>query len=92
MSAPAAGKDGVWGWRLVKAVTILVYIFMFAPIIVTIVLSFNASMFGGFPMTGLSLHWYGRLLANEADGQSLDAWRQFAAAKIDANDLDDAGY
>jgi len=66
MSAPAAGKDGVWGWRLVKAVTILVYIFMFAPIIVTIVLSFNASMFGGFPMTGLSLHWYGRLLENEA--------------------------
>jgi spermidine/putrescine transport system permease protein len=59
-------KDGVWGWRLVKLVTILVYVFMFAPIIVTIVLSFNASMFGGFPMTGLSLHWYGRLLENEA--------------------------
>jgi spermidine/putrescine transport system permease protein len=62
----ATAKDGAWGWRLVKFVTVLVYIFMFAPIIVTIVLSFNASMFGGFPMTGLSLHWYGRLLENEA--------------------------
>jgi spermidine/putrescine transport system permease protein len=59
-------RDGAWGWRLVKLVTILVYIFMFAPIIVTIVLSFNASMFGGFPMTGVSLRWYGRLLENEA--------------------------
>jgi len=57
---------GRWGWRVVKVVTVLVYIFMFAPILVTIVLSFNASMFGGFPMTGLSLHWYGKLLENEA--------------------------
>jgi len=65
MSA-AAHKDGIWGWRAVKLVTILVYIFMFAPIIVTIILSFNASMFGGFPMTGLSLQWYGKLLQNDA--------------------------
>ena len=39
---------------------------MFAPIFVTVILSFNASMFGGFPMTGFSLHWYGKLLQNEA--------------------------
>ena len=38
---------------------------MFAPIIATIVLSFNASMFGGFPLTGFSLHWYEKLLSNE---------------------------
>src|SRR5262245_66314872 len=59
-------REGTWGWRLVKLATVLVYIFMFAPIIVTIVLSFNDSMFGGFPMTGLSFRWYGRLLENEA--------------------------
>jgi spermidine/putrescine transport system permease protein len=58
--------SGIWGWRLVKIVTVLVYIFMFAPILVTIILSFNASMFGGFPMTGLSLQWYGKLFENEA--------------------------
>ena len=38
---------------------------MFAPIVATVVLSFNASMFGGFPMTGFSLQWYGKLLSNE---------------------------
>jgi spermidine/putrescine transport system permease protein len=45
--------------------TLLVYIFMFAPIAATVVLSFNASMFGGFPITGFSLHWYGVLLQND---------------------------
>jgi spermidine/putrescine transport system permease protein len=62
----AEDASGVWGWRLVAIVTLLVYVFMFAPILVTVVLSFNASMFGGFPMTGLSLQWYGRLFENEA--------------------------
>ena len=62
----AEDASGVWGWRVVKIVTIAVYIFMFAPILVTVILSFNASMFGGFPMTGLSLQWYGKLFENEA--------------------------
>ena len=62
----AEDASGIWGWRLVKFVTIAVYIFMFAPILVTVILSFNASMFGGFPMTGLSLQWYGKLFQNEA--------------------------
>ena len=55
-----------WGWRGVQLATILVYIFMFAPILVVVVLSFNASQFGGFPMTGLSLRWYEKLIGNEA--------------------------
>ncbi|WP_342641656.1 ABC transporter permease [Rhodoligotrophos ferricapiens] len=54
------------GWQAIKAVTILVYIFMFAPILVVMILSFNDSMFGGFPMTGFSLRWYERLAENEA--------------------------
>jgi len=59
-------SSGRWGWRLTCAVTVVVYIFLFAPIAATIVLSFNASMFGGFPITGFSLHWYGTLFENEA--------------------------
>ena len=59
-------SSGRWGWRLTSAVTVLVYIFLFAPIAATIVLSFNASMFGGFPITGFSLHWYGTLFENES--------------------------
>ena len=54
------------GWRAVQLFTVLVYIFMFAPILVVIVLSFNASQFGGFPMTGFSLHWYAKLMENDA--------------------------
>lgn len=55
-----------FGWRAVQLFTVLVYVFMFAPILAVIVLSFNASQFGGFPMTGVSLHWYAKLLANES--------------------------
>lgn len=57
--------EGTWGWRLIQLVTVLVYLFMFAPIIAVVILSFNASQFGGFPMTGLSLHWYAKLMQNE---------------------------
>jgi spermidine/putrescine transport system permease protein len=64
MNAPSDGS-GRWGWRLTCAMTLAVYIFMFAPIVATVVLSFNASMFGGFPITGFSLHWYGVLFQNE---------------------------
>jgi spermidine/putrescine transport system permease protein len=64
VTAPSDGT-GRWGWRLTCAMTLLVYIFMFAPIAATVVLSFNASMFGGFPITGFSFHWYEVLLQNE---------------------------
>ena len=58
--------ESTWGWRAVQVITLLVYIFMFAPIIAVVFLSFNASQFGGFPMTGFSLQWYGKLMRNEA--------------------------
>lgn len=64
MNAPSDGS-GRWGWRLTCFMTLLAYIFMFAPIAATVVLSFNASMFGGFPITGFSLHWYEVLMQNE---------------------------
>jgi len=66
MSAAPADREGRWAWRLTRFMTVCVYIFMFAPILATIVLSFNASRFGGFPMTGFSLHWYGVLWQNAA--------------------------
>ncbi|WP_315918122.1 ABC transporter permease [Mesorhizobium sp. SP-1A] len=58
-------REGRWAWRLTGLITLLVYIFLFAPIVATIVLSFNASMFGGFPLTGFSLQWYAKLMTNE---------------------------
>ncbi|MGT2468399.1 hypothetical protein ACVOMV_32055 [Mesorhizobium atlanticum] len=48
MSVTRRKEEGRWAWRLTGFVTLCVYIFMFAPIVATVILSFNASMFGGF--------------------------------------------
>ncbi|MFW5819104.1 MAG: ABC transporter permease, partial [Desulfovermiculus sp.] len=53
------------GWSLIKLYTLLVYFWMFAPILVVIILSFNPKQFGTFPMQGFSLKWYGELFTNE---------------------------
>jgi spermidine/putrescine transport system permease protein len=55
----------VSGWSLIRLYTILVYVFMFAPIVVVIVLSFNPEQFGSFPMKGVSLRWFFKLAQNE---------------------------
>ena len=54
------------GWQLIRGWAILVYIFMFLPVAVVVLLSFNASQFGSFPMTGLSFRWFIELANNEA--------------------------
>ncbi|MBU4529243.1 MAG: ABC transporter permease [Hoeflea sp.] len=54
------------GWRLIRIYTILVYLFMFLPIAVVVLLSFNANQFGSFPMTGLSTRWFEALWNNDA--------------------------
>ena len=41
-----------WGDYLLNGFTFLVYVFMFAPIIVVILLSFNSSEFGSFRSKG----------------------------------------
>ncbi|MGD8754849.1 MAG: ABC transporter permease, partial [Desulfobacterales bacterium] len=53
------------GWSLIRFYTILVYVFMFAPIIVVIVLSFNPEQFGSFPMKGFSFRWFVKLAQNQ---------------------------
>ena len=54
------------GWALLRLHAILVYLFMFLPVGIVVLLSFNASQFGSFPMTGLSLRWFEALWNNEA--------------------------
>ena len=54
------------GWSVLRLWTIAVYIFMFLPVAVVVLLSFNASQFGSFPMTGLSFRWFVELAQNEA--------------------------
>ncbi len=52
------------GWSLIRLYTILVYVFMFAPIAAVIILSFNPQQFGSFPMEGFSFQWYVKLAQN----------------------------
>jgi spermidine/putrescine transport system permease protein len=53
------------GWSLIRLYTILVYVFMFAPIVAVIILSFNPEQFGSFPMKGFSFRWYLKLAQNK---------------------------
>jgi spermidine/putrescine transport system permease protein len=53
------------GWSLIRLFTIFVYVTMFAPIVVVIVLSFNPQEFASFPMEGFSLRWYIKLAQNQ---------------------------
>ncbi len=57
---------GGLGWQLVRGWAMLVYAFMFLPVAVVVLLSFNASEFGAFPMSGFSLRWFVELANNEA--------------------------
>ncbi|MBP5858287.1 ABC transporter permease [Marivibrio halodurans] len=54
------------GWSLIRLGTILVYLFMFAPVAVVVLLSFNSSQFGSFPMEGVSFRWFVELWNNDA--------------------------
>jgi len=71
-------------WGFIRFYTILVYVFMFAPIAVVMVLAFNSSQFGGFPIEGFSLRWFHRLAENEAITRALKTslWLGFLTAII----------
>jgi spermidine/putrescine transport system permease protein len=53
---------GTW---LLRLVTLLVYVFLYLPIIVIIVMSFHPKVFLTFPLPGYSLRWYGEFLKDE---------------------------
>ncbi|PRD44836.1 spermidine/putrescine ABC transporter permease [Phyllobacterium phragmitis] len=54
------------GWSIIRLFTIVVYGFMFLPVAIVVLLSFNSSQFGSFPMEGVSLRWFGELWNNDA--------------------------
>ena len=57
---------GGWGWQAIRLYAVCVYLFMFLPVAVVVLLSFNASQFGAFPMTGFSFRWFATLWNNDA--------------------------
>ncbi|WP_417454023.1 ABC transporter permease [Kiloniella sp.] len=54
------------GWSVIRAWTATVYLFMFLPVAVVVLLSFNSNQFGSFPVTGFSFRWFIELWENEA--------------------------
>ena len=56
---------GSWSRRLLAAHAALVYLFLYAPIAILVVFSFNASRQTAF-WAGFTLDWYRRLLGNAA--------------------------
>jgi ABC-type spermidine/putrescine transport system permease subunit II len=50
-----------WAW--------VIYIFLFSPIVLLILLSFNKNRYGTFPITGWTWHWFSSI-ANSPDLQS----------------------
>jgi len=61
MNDVALSKNGARALRLFYAVVVL---FLYAPILVLLVFSFNSSDIPAFPLSGFTLHWYRAFLAN----------------------------
>lgn len=63
--AQAQGRRGVdWRSLLLGVFSTLVYVFLYAPIVVLVLFSFTTDGFG-VRMTGFTFSWYGRLLSDE---------------------------
>jgi ABC-type spermidine/putrescine transport system permease subunit II len=58
--SPHAGlvKALLGGWAA------FVYVFLFAPIVLLVLFSFNANKYGTFPFTGWTTHWYSEVFGN----------------------------
>jgi ABC-type spermidine/putrescine transport system permease subunit II len=59
---------GVWAMFLY---TVCVYGFLFAPIIIVIVMSFNSARFSAFPLEQFTLGWYRDLFSDRTIWEAL---------------------
>src|SRR6266568_2691162 len=57
----ALSKNGA---RLLRAFFALVVVFLYAPIVILLIFSFNNSQLPAFPLSGFTLHWYHQFLTN----------------------------
>jgi spermidine/putrescine transport system permease protein len=57
----ALSRRGAW---LLRSFFALVVIFLYAPIAILVVFSFNDSQLPSFPLSGFTLHWYHQFLVN----------------------------
>ena len=66
----ALSKPGKWVLRVFFA---LVVAFLYAPIVILLIFSFNNAEVPTFPLSGFTLHWYRQFLANSELHASLQA-------------------
>jgi spermidine/putrescine transport system permease protein len=52
------------GHRALRGFFVLVVVFLYAPIVILLVFSFNNSELQSFPLSGFTLHWYHQFLTN----------------------------
>ena len=58
---PALSKNGA---RVLRVFFGLVVVFLYAPIVILLIFSFNNSDVPAFPLSGFTFHWYHEFLAN----------------------------
>jgi putative spermidine/putrescine transport system permease protein len=64
--------DGMRPWRLVRAVLcVIVAVWLLAPLVVVVVISFSSAPFLQFPPPGFSMRWYDQLFSTPAWTNSL---------------------
>jgi spermidine/putrescine transport system permease protein len=52
------------GRRVLRGFFVLVVLFLYAPIVILLIFSFNNSELPSFPLSGFTLHWYHEFLVN----------------------------
>src|SRR3989454_8790211 len=57
----ALSRTGAW---VLRAFFFLVVLFLYAPILILLIFSFNDSAVPTFPLSGFTLHWYHEFLTN----------------------------
>jgi spermidine/putrescine transport system permease protein len=57
----ALSRNGAW---LLRVFFFLVVLFLYAPIVILLIFSFNDSAVPTFPLSGFTLHWYHQFLEN----------------------------
>jgi putative spermidine/putrescine transport system permease protein len=81
--SPVAVLESVVGW-LLKAINAFVYLYLVAPIVIVVLVSFTPSTYIAFPPQGWSLRWYEEMLIKTEFIESLwlSLWLGIFAASI----------
>ena len=75
----ALSRTGAW---VLRSFFVLVVIFLYAPIAILVIFSFNDSQLPAFPLSGFTLHWYHEFLVNADLRSALETSAVVAAIAV----------